>query len=203
MGIGGLKAINDLHGHAAGDAVIQRVARRLLKVFHTTGTTARTGGDEFGLLFPTSLQEPLTESLMSLRAAMGMPILLDSLRLSPSVSVGAALLDHAKTASEALRMAHVALQAATQAGPGGLAIFDPSQDREACRLHRLRRDLIDALDRDEWHIAYQPVVDSAGRPVGRWRPRRLRAGDTPHWVRSGLTSSSPLRSPAGAFTSSA
>nr|WP_297529136.1 bifunctional diguanylate cyclase/phosphodiesterase [uncultured Roseateles sp.] len=178
VGIDGLKAVNDLHGHRAGDAIIERVARRLMKVFEASSAMARTGGDEFGLLLPASLQEPLTESLMSLRASMGVPILHESLRLVPSVSVGAALLDHANTPSEALRMAHVALQAAKADGPGGLAIFDPSQDREACRIHRLRRDLIDAVERNELEVVYQPILDKEGRPVAaealaRWRHATL------------------------------
>jgi len=165
VGIDGLKTINDMHGHAVGDLVIQRVARRLMKVFNGSETTARTGGDEFGLLLPATLNEPLTESLTALRAAMGVPIMVDGLRLSPSVSVGAALLDHANGPSEALRMAHVALQAAKRSRAGGLAVFDTSQDREACRLHRLKRDLVEALEKDELFVLYQPIVDADGRPV--------------------------------------
>lgn len=165
VGIDGLKAINDMHGHAVGDLVIQRVARRLMKVFNGSETTARTGGDEFGLLLPATLNEPLTESLMALRAAMGVPIIVDGLRLSPSVSVGAALLDHAESPSEALRMAHVALQAAKRSRTGGLAVFDTSQDREACRLHGLKRDLVETLEKDELRVLYQPIVDADGRPV--------------------------------------
>ncbi|MFX1678511.1 GGDEF domain-containing phosphodiesterase [Mitsuaria sp. CC2] len=136
-----------------------------MKVFNGSETTACTGGDEFGLLLPATLNEPLTESLTALRAAMGVPIMVDGLRLSPSVSVGAALLDHANGPSEALRMAHVALQAAKRSRAGGLAVFDTSQDREACRLHRLKRDLVEALEKDELFVLYQPILDADGRPV--------------------------------------
>jgi diguanylate cyclase (GGDEF)-like protein len=45
--LNGLKSINDLHGHAAGDAAIQLVARALKGQFRITDPVFRTGGDEF------------------------------------------------------------------------------------------------------------------------------------------------------------
>ena len=47
-----MKAINDTHGHPAGDLVIRELGNILIKVSRETDTAARLGGEEFALLFP-------------------------------------------------------------------------------------------------------------------------------------------------------
>lgn len=56
----GFKAVNDHHGHAAGDEVLKEVSRRLLEISSRTGgLVARLGGDEFGYLLPTASEQEL------------------------------------------------------------------------------------------------------------------------------------------------
>lgn len=61
LDLNGFKPINDTHGHAAGDAVLQTVAHALLSVARDTDTVARLGGDEFALFCP-ELREPHSQS---------------------------------------------------------------------------------------------------------------------------------------------
>ena len=48
----GFKAVNDAHGHAAGDAALREVARRFSACVRDADTLARVGGDEFVIVMP-------------------------------------------------------------------------------------------------------------------------------------------------------
>ena len=55
--LNGFKAVNDTHGHAAGDALLQLAAQRLVSVVRTTDPVFRVGGDEFVILLPQTSKE--------------------------------------------------------------------------------------------------------------------------------------------------
>src|SRR3546814_11162996 len=56
--VNGLKALNDTHGHAAGDAVLKRVCEILLRDTRASDVVGRLGGDEFGVILAQSGMEP-------------------------------------------------------------------------------------------------------------------------------------------------
>ncbi|MEV0914648.1 GGDEF domain-containing protein [Streptomyces sp. NPDC049967] len=78
------KAINDTHGHAAGDAVLTATAERLAHWCGTRGLTARLGGDEFAAMVP----ELGTVNLFDLWAALGQPVTHHGHAIPVSASVG-------------------------------------------------------------------------------------------------------------------
>lgn len=79
------KAINDTHGHAAGDAVLTATARRLADWCGRHGIAARLGGDEFAAI----VTDPdHTAGLPALRAALDQPVTHDGHTLWVSASVG-------------------------------------------------------------------------------------------------------------------
>ncbi|MFC5380728.1 diguanylate cyclase domain-containing protein [Aquipuribacter nitratireducens] len=90
----GFKAVNDGHGHLAGDAVLRETATRLRAVLRASDTVARLGGDEFAVLLEPPHEDPL-ELAARLVAAVARPVPLDSgglvgggAGLAPQVSVG-------------------------------------------------------------------------------------------------------------------
>src|SRR5690242_7907052 len=70
LDVDGFKAVNDTHGHAAGDAILAAVGRVMENVLHPADRIARLGGDEFALLMPgTDLPEAM-DRLRQLHTAL-------------------------------------------------------------------------------------------------------------------------------------
>lgn len=104
-----LKAVNDTHGHQAGDDVLVALANALQSVVRSeTDVVARLGGDEFGLLLrggdvdPELLLERITAAIDGLSSTTGLPV---------RASVGAASASAEQAVSEAFRSADVAMYA--------------------------------------------------------------------------------------------
>ena len=117
------KPINDEHGHAVGDALLQQVARRMTACVRASDTVARIGGDEFVVLLPEvnnaqaalSVAEHIRHTLsqvFEIEADAMAP-----LRLEISSSVGVALMpDHADTIGDCMRVADEAMYRAKRSG---------------------------------------------------------------------------------------
>jgi diguanylate cyclase (GGDEF)-like protein len=89
LDLDGFKEVNDTYGHAAGDAVLREVGRRLASAVRESDTVARIGGDEFVVLQPQLEQPKDAERLASrLRASFEEPIGYQRRRLSVGTSIG-------------------------------------------------------------------------------------------------------------------
>ena len=83
------KAINDTHGHAAGDKVLLTVAQRLVSIVRESDTVARLGGDEFALIVESITERAQLEALgHKLVEVVSQPLTLES---GETVSVGASV----------------------------------------------------------------------------------------------------------------
>jgi diguanylate cyclase (GGDEF)-like protein len=83
------KAINDKHGHAAGDAALKHVVEVIMGQLRNDELFARLGGDEFGLLLPqASAREAAAVAVRIISAVEGTPLQWNALRLPITVSIG-------------------------------------------------------------------------------------------------------------------
>lgn len=121
------KSINDSHGHAAGDAVIMEVSRRITQCVGEHSVCARWGGDEFIVLLPDSAPHLLRAAAFGAVAAItDRPIDLPGGRLVPvTVSIGACLVEPGDTIEVATEMADAALYMAKGEGRNRVMVFDP------------------------------------------------------------------------------
>ena len=171
------KDINDIYGHARGDAVLRICAGRLRAVIPQPALLARLGGDEFAILTKEiSDRSSATDLARRIIDAFEQPIALEGANHRIGASIGIARFpDHALTARDMLRNADLALYAVKAAGRGDARLFDEELDRIKRERLTLENDLRDAHLRRELELFYQPVVNArAGRTIGlealiRWR----------------------------------
>jgi len=112
------KALNDRHGHAAGDAALAAIAAVLRQELRTVDLPARLGGEEFGVLLPDSDEQAALVAAERVRVAIAAcPIVHQDATLAVTASIGAAWYPgHADTGEGLLRAADQALYAAKRAG---------------------------------------------------------------------------------------
>jgi diguanylate cyclase (GGDEF)-like protein/PAS domain S-box-containing protein len=123
------KAINDSQGHAAGDLVLQTVAKRLQSVIRGSDTAARLGGDEFVVLLDNPLnREEVARIAQRIIASVGMPIIVDGTPLQVGVSIGVAMRSTAEEGGPAELMKHAdaAMYSAKQGGRNAYHFFEAS-----------------------------------------------------------------------------
>lgn len=118
LDLDGFKEVNDRHGHAVGDRVLQVMARRLEAVLRATDVICRQGGDEFVVLVPQAGGEAellgIAEKLIAACEAPLMEVGL-SLRLSASIGI-ARYPEHGRTVRQLLVAADRAMYAAKDQG---------------------------------------------------------------------------------------
>lgn len=118
----GFKAINDHHGHPAGDAVLSTVANRLSIVQRKGDFVARLGGDEFACLFEDAHPDSLNGVATRILAALSEEIVIGKLTVMVGCSIGIAYcVGGTMTAAEIYKRADEAMYEAKRAGKRGFA----------------------------------------------------------------------------------
>ncbi|MCG5499283.1 sensor domain-containing diguanylate cyclase [Ectothiorhodospira lacustris] len=121
------KPINDTHGHAVGDLVLQQVARRLVSSVREADMVARIGGDEFIVMLPEIRQ--MEHALMvaeNIRQSLQEPFHINGLELSVSTSIGIAFYpEHGGDSRELAQHADIAMYHAKQGGADRVRVYAP------------------------------------------------------------------------------
>jgi diguanylate cyclase (GGDEF)-like protein/PAS domain S-box-containing protein len=118
LDLDGFKAINDGHGHAAGDALLREVGGRILESVRAGDTVARMGGDEFVVLCP-NIEGPRIGTMVANRMLKSLrrPVTLEKATVTVGASIGVAFFPlHGGSASALLQRADEAMYAAKHAG---------------------------------------------------------------------------------------
>ncbi len=128
--IDGLKAVNDIHGHATGDMVLQRCADRLRSATRLGDHTARLGGDEFAAVIQAEGEdgeidiERIQRVVARILEAISQPIQEGPLRVEVSASIGVAVAERPRDIDDLLAAADHAMYEAKRSGGNDMAVAD-------------------------------------------------------------------------------
>jgi len=175
------RSINETLGHDCGDLLLQQVSEGLQQAIGRDHCLARLGADEFlvvvGGVRASTEVEALVERLLK---TFESPFRIRDRSLAVTTSIGAALypLDGGDFVS-LLRSADTAMSQAKQRGKNGCCFFNSQMNQQAERRLQVASHLRWGLERDEFSLHYQPVIDfSTGRLLGaeallRWNSAEL------------------------------
>ena len=161
LDLDGFKVVNDSLGHMAGDQLLMGIARRLESCVRNGDTVARLGGDEFAILV-NDIRDVDDAIRMGERIheELSIPFLLGGHEVFTSSSIGIAVSDaRYDRPVEILRDADTAMYRAKALGKAHHVVFDQAMHTSVVNRLRLETDLRRALEREEFRVAYQPIVD--------------------------------------------
>ncbi|MDK2767118.1 MAG: EAL domain-containing protein [Sphingomonas sp.] len=156
------KAVNDTLGHPVGDRLLMRVSERLKQLMTPNEMIGRLGGDEFAVVVrdanDTVAVEQLARTIIDVLSA---PYDVDNHTLYIGASVGLAFGPRdGRTAEMLIRSADLALYRSKDAGGGNFHAYEPQLHVEAEERRVLEIALRAALENDQFHLLYQPVVQA-------------------------------------------
>ncbi len=176
----GFKGVNDAWGHAVGDELIKLVAERVKSRLPADALFARLGGDEFAVATDAgrkagSAKRPaLAQSIVE---CLSEPFMIGGRTIEIGGSIGTVTATEDVTdALELLRRADMALYTAKEGGRGQAIDFTADLDRDRLNAAELENRLRQALEKQDIHVAYQPLFDAKGGRVcgvealAQWSP---------------------------------
>ncbi|GAB5347924.1 EAL domain-containing protein [Alteriqipengyuania sp. 357] len=171
------KAVNDSLGHQVGDRLLEQVSKRLGEIASDNEICGRLGGDEFGIVVRDAEDFCKIDAIARrVIERLSQPYEVDRHTLFVGASAGSALAPRdGKGVEELMRNADLALYRAKDDGRGVHFAYEPSLHAHAEERRQLEFALRKALEKDELHLNFQPVVDAQSEEVVsfealvRWR----------------------------------
>lgn len=154
------KVINDSLGHAIGDELLIAFAQRLKTCLRVEDTVARLGGDEFTILLEDiQAISKITDIVERIQQVLSLPFQLSRNEVFTTASIGITLSTVGYDSPEAvLRDADIALYRAKSLGKARHEVFNAVMHEQAVMRLQLENDLRRAIEQQEFHLHYQPIV---------------------------------------------
>jgi len=155
------KVINDSLGHAIGDKLLIAIAEKLKACVRPGDVVARLGGDEFTILLNRSGETAeVIRVAERLQARISEPFKIDNYEVFTTASIGIIVSgSHPRQAEDFLRDADAAMYRAKESGKARYEIFDRKMHVQNMNLLQVETDLRHAVERNEFEVLYQPIVD--------------------------------------------
>jgi diguanylate cyclase (GGDEF)-like protein len=175
------KVVNDSLGHAAGDALLEAVARRLQTCVRECDTLARVGGDEFALVVG-GLEDAAEAAVVSARilSALDAPFEIVGRQLRVTASIGATIYpEDGADVSSLQQNADAAMYESKRRARHGFQFFHAAMGRTSRRQLDMEQKLAVAVEKGEISLHYQPVYGLGGggitalEALARWHSPEL------------------------------
>lgn len=155
------KVINDSLGHSVGDKLLVAVAEKLKSCVRPGDVVARLGGDEFTILLNRSgTAQEVARVAERLQRTISEPLQIDNYEVFTTASIGVVVSGAVKrVAEDFLRDADAAMYRAKESGKARYEIFDREMHVRNMNLLQIETDLRRAVERGEFEVLYQPIVD--------------------------------------------
>jgi diguanylate cyclase (GGDEF)-like protein/PAS domain S-box-containing protein len=171
------KNVNDTLGHSTGDVLLQRVAERFRACLRDSDVVARLGGDEYTVLLrPVRDTQDAANCAQKLIDALAEPVEVNGHELFVTCSIGISLYpDDAQDAQALLKNADMAMYRAKEQGKNSYQFFSDEATAHSFEHLMLETSLRRALEREEFVLHYQPIVDlrlqrvTSMETLVRWR----------------------------------
>jgi len=168
LDLDGFKKINDLYGHATGDALLTQVANRIVEVCGNDQIAFRLGGDEFAVCLQgaDANVENTSRVAASLIEALNRPFSIDTTVARVGVSIGLATTeDNDADITSVLHRSDIAMYEAKRLGRNRYVWFDADMERKLNERNRLESEIRDGISNGEFVPYFQPMLDLATRSV--------------------------------------
>ena len=171
------KQINDTLGHAAGDELLQAVARRLKGCVRESDTVARIGGDEFNVLMPDLSQtDDVGVVVHKIMGVFEAPFRLEGVEVKATTSVGVSMYpEDGDSTEDLLKKADAAMYAAKQYEGSSYQFYNDEINARTVSRQELLLHLRVAANKGEFELLYQPLFSMGTRSICgaeallRWR----------------------------------
>ena len=164
------KTVNDIHGHVAGDRVLQVAAERISAILPPNATKARLGGDEFVamLVFEPAARTHIDALAAELVAALDNVIAYDGQQIRIGASLGISLASDASVTMETMvRQADIAMYHCKDEGRNRHIWFETGMEMAVQARNQIETGIRDGMPRGEFVPHFEPQVDIAsGRLLG-------------------------------------
>ena len=164
------KTVNDIHGHAAGDRVLQVAAERISAVLPPNATKARLGGDEFVamLVFEPAARADIDALAAELVMVLDNVVAHDAQQIRVGASLGISLASDASVTMETMvRQADIAMYHGKDEGRNRHIWFETGMEMAVQVRNQIETGIRDGMPRGEFVPHFEPQVDIAsGRLIG-------------------------------------
>ncbi len=155
------KAINDKHGHDAGDVVLKKASARFKRSVRDVDTVARLGGDEFAVVVRGfNKPDELTELCSRIIDEIDRPMEYKGKTLLVNASIGISV--YPKDGSDGmllLKKADTAMYNAKTSSGSNFLFYDDSMDGNLRERDKLEEDILYAITNNQFVLYYQPIID--------------------------------------------